>query len=65
MIKVKVGKGKGDIEKALKIFKNKIRKTKLIEEIRNRQEFIKPSVKKRNKKRKAIYIDQKYRQNED
>ena len=52
------------IEKYLKIFKRKTNNTKLIKEMRERQEFKKPSVKNREKKLKAIYI-QKLRNEEE
>lgn len=35
------------IEQALKIFKNKVSKTNLIKDLRERQTFTKPSVKRR------------------
>ena len=59
IIKVKEGKG---IEKALKELKSKVIKTRQVRELQNRKEFVKPSVKKRNTKRKAIYIQKKYKQ---
>jgi len=59
IIKVKEGKG---IEKALKELKSKVIKTRQVRELQNRKEFEKPSVKKRNSKRKAIYIQKKYKQ---
>lgn len=62
MLIIKVGKDKGDIEKALRAYKNKVRKTKLIDNIRDREEFVKPCVKRRKQKRKASYIEKKYRQ---
>lgn len=46
---------KTPIEKALKLFKSKVIKTKLMSEIRNRKEFTKPSVEKRKTISKAIY----------
>ena len=46
------------IEKALKQFKRKTMNTKLIKELRDRQEFEKPSVTKRKKKLKALYVQQ-------
>jgi small subunit ribosomal protein S21 len=52
------------IEKALKQFKRKTMNTKLIKELRNRQEFEKPSVTERNKKLKARYV-QKLRNESD
>jgi len=35
------------IEQALKIFKNKISKTNLVKDLRERQKFTKPSIKRR------------------
>lgn len=51
-------KGTGDksIESALKAFKYKVQKTKLIQQVRDRSEFVKPSSKRRKQIRKAIYI---------
>jgi small subunit ribosomal protein S21 len=43
------------IEGALKIYKGKVRNTKQVELLRDRQAFVKPSVKKRIQKLKAIY----------
>ena len=51
-------------EKELKLFKSKVIKTKLMSELRNRKNFSKPSVIKRNEKNKAIYSD-KFKRNED
>lgn len=48
---------KTPIEKALKLFKSKVIKTKLMSELRNRKEFSKPSVIKRNEINKAIYTE--------
>ena len=47
------------IESALRTYKNKVQKTKQIQKLRQRQEFVKPSVKKRDEKLKAIYVQQK------
>ena len=44
------------IERALKQFKRKVNNTKLIQELRARQEFEKPSVTARRKRLKAEYI---------
>jgi len=46
------------IEKALKQFKRKTMNTKLVKELRSRQEFEKPSVTRRKKKLKALYVQQ-------
>jgi small subunit ribosomal protein S21 len=62
MLIVKIKEGKGGIERALKELKSKVIKTRQMRELQDRKEFDKPSVKKRNKKRKAIYIQKKYKQ---
>ena len=56
MIIVDVKKEK-NLETALRSFKNKIQKTKLIQQLRERKEYTKPSVKKRDEKLKSIYSD--------
>ena len=48
-----------NIESALRLYKNKVQKTKQIQKLRERQVFVKPSVTKRTEKLKAIYIQQK------
>lgn len=63
MIVIDVKKEK-NLESALKKFKYKVLKTKQNEQIRERQEFIKPSVSKRSKRLKAIYR-QKIKSNEE
>lgn len=55
---------KTPIEKALKLFKSKVIKTKLMTELKNRKEFSKPSVVKRSQKNKAKY-SQKFKNNFD
>lgn len=54
MIIVNVKK-EGGIDKALKKLKFKVRKHQLMKEIRDRQAYIKPSVRSRSIKLKAIY----------
>ena len=63
MIIVPVKEGE-NIEKALKKFKRKFEKTGVVNELRNRQAFEKPSVTNRKKMMRAIYI-QKLQQIED
>jgi small subunit ribosomal protein S21 len=46
------------IDRALKILKNKVTKTKQVKKLRDRQCFKKPSVVKREEIRNAIYIQQ-------
>lgn len=44
-----------NIDIALKIYKSKINKIKQIKQLRDRQEYIKPSVKRREEIQKSIY----------
>ena len=55
---------KNNINKALKIFKKKFKSTKVIKEIRERQQYIKKSKKRRLIKDKAIH-KQKYLNNKE
>lgn len=57
MIVVPVKEGE-NIEKALKKFKRKFEKTGIVKELRSRQQFDKPSVIKRLKKERAVYVQQ-------
>ena len=57
MLIVKLKKGE-NITKALKRFKQKVRSTQLIKQIRDRKFFEKPSAIKRKQKKKAIRINQ-------
>lgn len=57
MIIIPVKEGES-IDKALKKYKRKFEKTGTVKELRERQKFTKPSVKRRNKRLKAIYIQQ-------
>ncbi len=63
MIIVPVKEGE-NIERALKKFKRKFEKTGVIKELRGRQAFKKPSERKRDVFKKAVYI-QKLQQKED
>lgn len=63
MIIVPVKEGE-NIERALKKFKRKFEKTGIIKELRDRQEFSKPSVKRREQIKRAIYV-QKLQQKEE
>ena len=58
MIIIDLSKEKS-IETALRTYKHKVQKVKQVQELRDRQVFIKPSVKKRTEKLKAVYIQQK------
>ncbi len=53
-----------NIDRVLKKMKRKFEKTGVLRELRDRQKFTKPSVKKREQKLKAIYI-QKLRDQQD
>jgi small subunit ribosomal protein S21 len=55
MIVVPIKEGE-NIERALKKFKRKFEKTGTIRELRTRQAYVKPSVKKRQTKKRAMYI---------
>jgi small subunit ribosomal protein S21 len=63
MLLVKV-EGNLTLEKALKVLKRKWDKTKAMKELRERKEFIKDSDKKRAAKKRAAYIQKKYRSND-
>lgn len=62
MIIVKVDKS---IEKALKEFKKKYSETKTLKELRDRKNYKKPSVKRREEVSKAIYVRKKNDLKED
>ena len=55
MIIVPIKEGE-NIERALKKFKRKFEKTGIVKELRNRKNFEKPSVKRRDQLKKAIYV---------
>lgn len=56
MLIVKLKKG-DDINKALKRFKQKVRSTRLIKQVRENKYFEKPSQARRKKKQKAIRVN--------
>lgn len=47
------------IEQVLKLYKNKHNKIGIVKELRNRQTFTKPSVKRRKEILKAKYVESK------
>ena len=59
MLIIKI-EGKETLEKALKKYKRKFEKTKVLRELKERKEFTKKSVKKRQQKKKSIYVQGKY-----
>ena len=63
MIIVPVKEGE-NIDRALKKLKRKFEKTGVVKELRERQKFTKPSVKSREQKLHAIYV-QKLQQAEE
>lgn len=54
MIIVPIKEGE-NIDRALKKFKRKFEKTGVVKELRNRQAFTKPSIKRREEIIKAVY----------
>jgi len=56
---LKVNVKNGNIDKALKILKRKVRGTKQVIRLRDNQDYTKPSEAKREEKRNAIYVDKK------
>lgn len=56
MIIIEVSKEK-NIESALRTYKNKVQKTRQIQQLRERQTYTKPSVKKREEILKAVYVE--------
>lgn len=63
MIIVPVKEGES-IDRALKKLKRKFEKTGVVKELRERQKFTKPSIKRRESVNKAIYVQQ-LQQNEE
>jgi small subunit ribosomal protein S21 len=47
------------IDRALKRYKRKVQNVRLIQELRRRKEFVKPSVQRRNQVLKAVYKTKK------
>lgn len=54
-----------NIEFALKKLKNKVKKSKQINKLRENKEYTKPCVKKREKLKKAAYLEKINKSNED
>jgi len=63
MIIVPIKEGE-NLERSLKKFKRKFEKTGTVKELRERQAFTKPSIKQRQQKLKAVYV-QKLQQAEE
>jgi small subunit ribosomal protein S21 len=64
MLVVQVKEG-DNIERALKKYKRKFEKTKVLKFLRARQAFIKPSVINREASRKAVYVETLIRTTEE
>lgn len=64
MLKTVVKEGES-IDRALKRYKQKYRKTKMIRELRDRQQFTKPSEQRRKQKQKAAYREEFLRAQEE
>jgi small subunit ribosomal protein S21 len=64
MIIVPIKEG-DNVERALKKFKRKFEKTGVIRELRERQAFKKPSVKKREIMQKAVYVQKLHQEAEE
>lgn len=62
MIYIEIKDEKGGLEKALKKLKSKFKQTKVVEELRERQSFEKPSVTRRKEVLKAKYRQSKQKQ---
>lgn len=64
MLIVKI-EGKETLERALKKLKNKFQKIGIVKELRERTEFKKPSVKRREVLKKAKYVEKMRRESEN
>ena len=63
MIIIKVGKNE-NIDRALKRFKRKFRNTQIIKKLKQNQNFIKKSEKRRHEIQQATYKQKKFRDEE-
>jgi small subunit ribosomal protein S21 len=59
MLIIKNEKGE-NIERMLKRYKRKFDRTKVLRQLRDKQQFTKPSVKRRKQLQKARYVEQKF-----
>ncbi|RMF29372.1 MAG: 30S ribosomal protein S21 [Bacteroidetes bacterium] len=55
-------KSNENIDQALKRYKRKFQQARIMQEIRRRKEYIKPSVQRRNEILKAVYRERKKRE---
>jgi small subunit ribosomal protein S21 len=61
MLIVKVKEGES-IERALRRYKRKFQRAGILKELRSRQHYVKPSIKRREEIRKAVYQQKMYGQ---
>lgn len=61
MLRIVVKEGE-NIERALKRYKRKFRDVKVLQELRERKQFTKPSVANRAQRKKAAYIEQLFKE---
>jgi len=61
MLRIVVKEGE-NIERALKRYKRKFRDVKVLQELRERKQYTKPSVARRAEKKKAAYIEQLFKE---
>lgn len=54
MMHVKVNEGKDELQKALKQFTKMVKKSEIMQELRNREHFLKPSKKRKFKSQEAL-----------
>ena len=55
---------KGNIDKALKLFKRKFKQTGILKKVRDNKNYTKPTIKRRKQKEKAI-LKRKYKEDND
>ncbi len=56
-------KSEESIDRALKRYKRKYKKTRVLKELRARKNFVKPSVRRRNEILNAVYRDKNFSNN--
>lgn len=61
MLRILVKDGE-NIDRALKRYKRKFRDVKVLQQLRERKQYTKPSVAKRAERQKAAYVEQKFKQ---
>ncbi len=61
MLRIIVKEGE-NIDRALKRYKRKFRNVKVLQELRERKQFTKPSVARRAQIKKAAYIEQLFKE---